>query len=98
MCEEEGCSERQVQGMKWSKEISLIAKVLRKYDRASVQYLIALSLCQGNSLGAHKGTHTLTLFFHQIMQRLRNAVINFPIVTTATLQIILLSFEFSTIL
>lgn len=98
MCEEERCSERKVQGMKWSKEVSLIAKVLRKYDRAAVRYLIALSLCQGKSLGAHKGIHTLTLFFHQIMQRLRNAVINFPIVTTATLQIILLSFEFSTIL
>lgn len=84
--------------MKWSKEVSLIAKVLCKYNRASVRYLIALSPCQGKSLGAHKGTHTLTLFFHQIMQRLRNEVINFSIVTTATLQIILLSFEFSTIL
>lgn len=92
MCEEESCSERELQGMKWSKEVSLTAKVLCKYNRTSVQYLNHFSLCQANSLCAHKGTHTPTFFFHQTMQRLRNAVINFPIITTATLQIILLSF------
>lgn len=98
MCEEEGCSEREVQGVKWSKEVSLIAKVLCKYNRTSVQYLNYFSLCQGNSLCSHKGTHSLTLFFHQTVQRLRNAVINFPIITAAALQIILLSLKFSTIL
>lgn len=98
MCEEEGCSEKEAQGMKWSKEVSLIVEGLCKYNRVSVQYLTYFSLCQGNSLCAHKGTHTPILFFHQVMQRPRNAVINFPIITTAALQIILLAFEFSTIL
>lgn len=82
--------------MRWSVEVSLVAKALCKYNRASVHHFNALAPWQGNSLCAHTCIHTPTLFFHQVMQRLRNAVINFPIITTAILQItLLLALEFS---
>lgn len=94
---EEGCLER-ASGMRWSVEVSLVAKALCKYNRASVLHVNALAPCQGDSLHAHTCTHTPILFFHQITQTLRNAVINFPIITTAILQILLLAVEFSSTL
>lgn len=84
--------------MRRSVEASLAAKALCKYNRALAHYFNALALCQGNPLHARTCTHTPTFFFHQVMQRLRNAVINFPVLTTAILQILLLAVEFSSTL
>lgn len=85
-----------VSGMRWSVEVSLVAKALCKYNRASVHHFNALAPCQSNSLCAHTCTHTSILLSHQVMQR--NAVINFPIIITSILHVILLAFEFNSTL
>jgi len=84
--------------MRRSVEVSMVAKALCKYKKASVHHFNALAPCQGNPLHAHTCMHTPALFFHQTVQSLRNAAINFPIRTIAILQILQLVVEFSTTL
>lgn len=87
--------EARASGMRQSVDVTLVAKALYKYNRDPAHHFNALAPCHGNSLCAHRHIRNPTFFFHPIIQRLRNEVINFPIITTAILQILLLAFEFS---